>query len=360
VRYIGNKTKLLSFIGDFLDAKDITGGRALDAFAGTSAVGSFLKARGFAVAGCDIMTYSYVLQRAYVVADAIPTFDGLAADPQFHGGRQLADLLRHLETTLPPRPSFMTEHFSASVDEPSTDARMYFTRENAARIDAIRHTLHDWHSAGRLVDDEYFILMAALLEAADAVANTAGVYAAFLKRWQPNARKPLRLDCRPLVIGTGRQCQAHHADVNAVIDSLGHFDLLYLDPPYNNRQYSGYYHVPELLARGWFDVLPQLRGKTGLIPTETQQSAWSVRDQCVSALETLLDRADAKHVVMSYNNEGIIPEAEITRVFRAAGRRGSYQRVARRYARYRSDSDGKSRRYVADRVTEYLYYVRLR
>jgi adenine-specific DNA methylase len=63
---------------------------------------------------------------------------------------------------------------------------------------------------------------------------------------------------------------------------------------------------------------------------------------------------------MSYNNEGIIPEAEIARVFQAAGRRGSYQRVARRYARYRSDSDGKSRRYAADRVTEYLYYVRLR
>ena len=359
MRYIGNKTKLLAFIGDLLGAKHITGGRALDAFAGTSAVGSFLKARGFAVAGCDIMTYSYVLQRAYVVADAMPTFDGLAAEPGLQHGHSLTDLLRHLETTLPSRPSFITEHYSAPVDEPS-DARMYFTRDNAERIDAIRHTLHDWHAAGRIVDDEYFILLAALLEAADAVANTAGVYAAFLKRWQPNARKPLRLDSPPLVVGTGRPCQAHHADVNAVIDSLGHFDLLYLDPPYNNRQYSGYYHVPELLARGWFTDTPALRGKTGLIASESQQSAWSVRDRCVDALETLLARADANHVVMSYNNEGIIPESEIERLFRAAGRRGSYQRIARDYARYRSDSNGDARQYVADRVTEYLYYVRLR
>jgi adenine-specific DNA-methyltransferase len=145
--------------------------------------------------------------------------------------------------------------------------------------------------------------------------------------------------------------------VNVLLDDMGEFDLLYLDPPYNSRQYGGYYHVPELLARGWFaDDPPALRGKTGLIDTAAQQSQWSVRDACVAALEDLLARASGAHVVLSYNNEGIIPESDIARLFKSRGRRGTYQRVERGYARYRADQ----RAYSADRTTEYLYYVKLR
>jgi len=170
--------------------------------------------------------------------------------------------------------------------------------------------------------------------------------------------RPLRL-VAPLIVKTGRRGEAHRGDVNGLIGGLGHFELLYLDPPYNTRQYSAYYHVPEILARGWFDEPPQLRGKTGLIPDDDTKSAWSSRDRCVPALEDLIDRADASHVLMSYNSEGILPEAEIERIFREAGVPGSYQRVERDYARYRSDSDSDARQYKADRVTEYLYYVRL-
>ncbi|HWZ57723.1 MAG TPA: DNA adenine methylase [Gemmatimonadaceae bacterium] len=359
MRYIGNKTKLLPFIRNFLRGRRIARGRALDAFAGTAAVGSHLKSAGFDVVGCDIMTYSYVLQRAYVVADAYPTFDGLAGEITLDASTPaspLASVLRHLESAVPPRTSFITTHFSAPLDAPA-ESRMYFTRANAERIDAIRHTLHDWHVASRVTEHEYYILLATLIEAADAVANTAGVYAAFLKRWQPNARRPLRLTLPDLTVNSGRTCEAHKGDVNQLLDALGPFDLLYLDPPYNSRQYGGYYHVPELIARGWFaDDPPALRGKTGLIDTTTQQSRWSVRDTCVAALDDLLTRANAAHVVLSYNNEGLIPEDDIARLFKDHGRPRTYRRVAQDYARYRADQ----RTYVADRTTEYLYYVKLR
>jgi adenine-specific DNA-methyltransferase len=335
VRYIGNKTKLLAFIEEFLRSRRLTRGRALDAFAGTAAVASHLKSVGFDVVGCDIMTYSYVLQQAYVVADAYPP--------------TLPDLFTALEA-VPPQESFITQHYS-------DPARMYFTRENATRIDAVRHTIHEWRAAGRLTDTEYYILLAALIEGADQVANTTGVYAAYLKTWQPNALKPLRLTPPTLHTNSGRQCQAHQGDINQLLADLGEFDLLYLDPPYNTRQYGGYYHVPELLARGWFDDDPPIiRGKTGLIDTTTQQSQWSIRHDCVDALDDLLTRAHATHVVLSYNNEGLIPEADIARLFKHHGRRATYHRVERDYARYRADS----RTYVANRTTEYLYYVKLR
>jgi len=386
VRYIGNKSKLLSFIGNFLDEIGLSEGLALDAFSGTASVGSYLKAKGFSVDACDILSFSYVLQRAYIVADEYPRFAGLTGDEEFQAARQasefasqvesrfegqgdlfaspasklrpLEEVLIFLDSYLPPRDSFITKQYSA-LHQPTEGERMYFTRENALRIDAIRHRLEAWHCQAAITDDEYYIVLATLLEAADAVANTTGVYAAYVKTWQANAVRPLQLSLPHLVVGTGRACSAHRGDINELIGSLGRLDLLYLDPPYNTRQYSGYYHVPEVIAEGWFHDEPELRGKTGLIPDGEKKSAWSTREGCVPALEQLLERADASHVLMSYNNEGIISEGEIERVFKSVGVADSYRRVGREYKRYRSDVDSDVRRYSGDRVTEFLYYVRL-
>lgn len=390
MRYIGNKTNLLGFIGAFLDEAGLTGGRALDAFSGTAAVGSYLKARGFSVVGCDVMHFSYAFQRAYIVTDEPPSFRRLEEDPEFQSARSrpefgaqvesrfhgqgelfgnsesrgyplrpLEDVLLYLDTYLPPRTSFITEHYSGPRSGSSDDGRMYFTRQNAQRIDAIRHRVEEWRQGGVVTEDEYYVLLAALLEAADAVANTAGVYAAWIKAWQPNALRPLRLSLPPLVLGNGLQCEAHRADVNALLARLGFFDLIYLDPPYNTRQYSAYYHVPEVISRGWFDGLPELRGKTGLIEDEELKSEWSVRGTCVEALERFVSRARGRILLMSYNNEGIIPEEEIERVFRRHGVPETFGRRRMEYARYRADADREERQYKADSTVESLYYVEL-
>ena len=115
-----------------------------------------------------------------------------------------------------------------------------------------------------------------------------------------------------------------------------------------------------MIAEGWFETVPELRGKTGLIADEDKKSEWSTRDGCVPALERLIQSVDATHVLMSYNNEGIIPESEIERIFRRYGKEATYRRVGKDYARYRSDSDSDVRSYKGDRVTEFLYYVRLK
>ena len=73
---------------------------------------------------------------------------------------------------------FIGAHFAPA------GGRMYFTQENADRIDAIRRRLHEWWTSGLIQDDAYYVLLAALIEGADRVANTAGVYAAYIKRWQ--------------------------------------------------------------------------------------------------------------------------------------------------------------------------------
>jgi adenine-specific DNA-methyltransferase len=353
VRYIGNKTKLLEFIRRVLRQRDIRGGVAVDPFCGTASVARDLKRLGFSVVAADIMEYACVLAKAYVQAVHEPDLRAAAGKLAAHS-TDLRAVVRELNR-LPAVAGFMTANFSAPLTGGSAAARMYFTTENAARIDTIRGLLHGWRGDGTIDDSAYFVLLAALIEGADRVANTTGVYAAYVKSWQPNARRPLELHARRIIHGNG--CVAHRADALTLVGELEPFDLLYLDPPYNARQYAGYYHIPELIAQGWFNEEPSLRGKTGLLPDRDKRTDWSRRSKCERALEALLASARCKHVVMSYNAEGIIPETVIERLLRAYGRRSTYQKYRRRYRRYRSDADGENRKYAGDFVEEYLYCV---
>jgi adenine-specific DNA-methyltransferase len=364
VRYIGNKTRLLPFLNEVLGTLGVAPGRAHDAFAGTAAVGRSLKGSGWRVESSDVMTYSYVFQRAYVVARRGPSVRRVAerdADlrralrartfaPAASDG--LSVLAEYLSNWVEPERGFVSEHFSAA------SGRMYFTDENARRIDGARHALHRWREAELVSEDAYYLLLAAIIEGADRVANTAGIYAAYIKQWQPNAVKTFRLDpSRPVSPAAGSR--AHRGDAAVVAGQLGEIDLLYIDPPYNARQYSGYYHIPEILATGWFGVRPVLRGKTGLPVDRPPPSAWCNRSGAAKALDELLTVTGARHVLVSYNSEGILPEADFLAIL---GRRAvaPVQRFVQDYKRYKADKDGERRKYKANGVTELVYYLRIR
>jgi adenine-specific DNA-methyltransferase len=364
VRYIGNKTRLLPFLTEVLAHLDLTPGRAHDAFAGTAAVGRALKGSGWRVESSDVMTYSYVFQRAYVVArrganarrvaagdaDVRRALGARAFQPAARDGLSL--LAEYLSAWVEPEQGFITQHFSAS------SGRMYFTDENAGRIDGARAALHRWREAELVSDDAYYLLLAAVIEAADRVANTAGIYAAYIKQWQPNAVKRFKLEpARPVSAAGGSR--AHRDDAAAVAKRVGEIDLLYVDPPYNARQYSGYYHIPEIIATGWFGKLPVVRGKTGLPVDRTPPSAWCNRAGAARALDELLTATGARHVLLSYNSEGILPDAEFRDIL---GRRAvaPVQRFVQSYKRYRADRDGERRKYRANGVTELVYYLRIR
>lgn len=360
MRYIGNKTKLLPFLRSAIARLGIAPGLAHDAFAGTAAVGRALKSDGWRVHSSDVMTYSYVLQRAYVVAARIGSFDALAAADRAvcaaltgRRGAKITAIANHLASGVAPLDGFFARHFSPA------GGRMYFTDENARRIDAARTALHEWHGAGLIGDDAFYVLLASIIEGADRVANTAGVYAAYIKKWQSNALRPFDVLVEP-PIRSGSRCVAHQGDAIAVAQALGPVDLLYVDPPYNTRQYAGYYHVPELIARGWFDNAVTLRGKTGLIADRQQRSAWCSRRQAPGALRDLLAATGARHVLVSYNSEGVIDDRELRAILRDAAIDGRVRRSTLRYKRYRADSDREGRRYKGDEVTELLYYARLR
>src|SRR5687767_14668559 len=338
MRFIGNKTRLLPFILRVLKSRGLAGGSVHDAFAGTASVGRALKAKGWLVHSSDLLLSSYVFQRAYIVT--------CAAD------RSLGKLAREL-SALPPTEGFITRHFSP------VGHRMYFTVENAGRIDAAREELEAWRQRGVVGEDAYYILLAAIIEGADRVANTAGVYASFMKRWQPNSRR--RFEVAPEKPKPGREgATAHLLDAAAAARLLGEVDLIYIDPPYNSRQYVAYYHVPEIIARGWSDEAPAVRGKVGLLAGKEGRSDWSHGRRVKKLFSGLLSATKARHALVSFNSEGHLAPGALQELLGEAAIDGEVIHFTQGYRRYRADSERAGRHYHLDRALEHLYLIRLR
>jgi adenine-specific DNA-methyltransferase len=345
MRYIGNKTRLLPFILRTLKKSGIAIGSVHDAFAGTASVSRALKAQGWRVHSSDLLMSSYVFQRAYVVADC--------ADPLL--GEMAGEL-----AALPPRESFISQHFSPTDSkEGAGEGRMYFTPENAGRIDAAREELESWRKAGKVGEDSYYLLLAAIIEGADRVANTAGVYASYMKRWQPNARRAFEVSPEVPVRGS-QPAHAHLMDATDAAKTIGDVDLLYIDPPYNSRQYVAYYHIPEILARGWAEGPPAIRGKVGLLAGEEGRSQWSHGRRVQKLFSALLSATTATHALVSFNSEGHLPPEVLLALLNKASADGKVSHFKQQYRRYRADSDRVGRHYHRDIALEHLYMVRLR
>jgi adenine-specific DNA-methyltransferase len=342
MRYIGNKTRLLPFILRTLRGSGIPVGSVHDAFAGTASVGRALKADGWRVHSSDLLMSSYVFQRAYVVADSMSL--------------EIEQRAREL-SSLPVREGFITRNFSPGGEAGA--ARMYFTPANAGRIDAAREELERWRVAGDLDDDGYYILLAGIIEGADRVANTAGVYASYMKTWQPNAQRSFRVVLEKPIKGE-RPATAELLDATESAKALGEVDLLYVDPPYNSRQYVAYYHVPEILARGWGTEAPAIRGKVGLLAGEEGRSQWSHGRRVKKLFSGLLAATGAKHALVSFNSEGHLAPDAMEVLLKEASANGEVVHFTQRYRRYRADSERTGRHYHRDIAHEHLYLVRLR
>lgn len=352
MNYIGSKYSLLPFLEKVIlaFAGPETERTFLDLFAGTGAVGQHFKRLGFRIVANDIQYYSYCLNRAHVGVNAPPKFAGLAGLwPQL---RELppADrwdsVLNHLHG-LTGVPGFLYRHYCPGGTAGTAHPRRYFTDENGQRGDAIRQQLERWYADGLVTEDEYFVLLAGLIEALDRVANTASVYGAFLKQFKKSARRPLRLE-RCEIVPSDKPHQVYHGDGSTLIDQVA-CDILYLDPPYNQRQYGTNYHVLETIAR--YDD-PVLYGVTGLRDYTEQKSAFCYRGQVLAAFEDLLRRTIARYVFLSYNSEGLMSADEVVATM---ARYGRVQVEEQDYRRFRADNDGAQRRYRGDAVIEYLF-----
>ncbi len=345
MNYIGSKHTLLPFIEQvFRQVRDGGEKTICDIFAGTGAVARHFKKLGLRVVANDLQHYAYALNKAYIEINEQPKFArlrrGFKTEFARHGSSDPTRQTLAFVNSLPGAPGFIASNYGPAGN------RFYYTAENAEKADAIRQQIELWLKQKIITEQEYFYLLCSLLEAIDQVANTASVYGAFLKKFKPSALKPLTL--RPLALSNHvADCRAFKRDANELIREI-ECDALYLDPPYNRRQYGANYHVLETIAA--YDQ-PRLRGVTGL--RDYLRSRYCQTKEAGEALEDLILHARTKHILLSYNDEGALSLAEIRRILRLRGKPQTFQIE---YNRFKADSN---RSYKRDATIEYIHYVRV-
>lgn len=355
MKYIGNKQRLLDFIDNVVQKEKLPQkGTFIDIFTGTTSVAKHYKKKGYRIIANDFMTYSYVFQQAYIKNNRFPEFKNLLKSKYFNINSNPSDKYEPIKIVidylnrLPGKKGFIFKHYAPSGEL----GRQFFSNENAMRIDATRDQLDEWYKEGLLNENEFYVLLASLIDAADFVANISGTYGAYLKIWRSTALKPFTIQM-PNLIESNLEHQIYQEDSNKIIGDL-EGDILYIDPPYNTRQYASNFHILETLAR-WDN--PQVYGKTGLRPYENQKSAYSQRSKCKDAFIDLINKAKADYILMSYNNEGIIPHEFILDTL---SKKGKVKVYTKDYRRFRTERDHENRHYKVpdDKVKEIIYCVR--
>ena len=173
---------------------------------------------------------------------------------------------------------------------------MYFTQNNAGRIDYFRQQIESWYLNNRISYKEYVYLIACLLESVSDVSNTAGVYGAFLKHWDSRALKPIFFSKINSQTGTCPNVIAYNKKKEDIISNI-ECDILYLDPPYTQNQYGTQYHLLETLV---LNDEPTISTVTGSRPTAPMRSDWSKKYHAHILFEKVIAETKAKHIILSY------------------------------------------------------------
>jgi len=147
MRFIGNKENLVEKIYQILHSKGVSGTSFFDFFAGTSNVGQFFKKKGYKVFSSDLLYFSFVLQKAYIENNEVPTFEKLLQKieikPSSLFASPLMQVIDYLNTIL-QQESFIFQNYTPEGTKHLDIPRMYFSNENGKIIDAIRLQIESW------------------------------------------------------------------------------------------------------------------------------------------------------------------------------------------------------------------------
>lgn len=232
MRFIGNKEKLVDWIYDELEFANLNGGLFFDFFSGTTNVGKHFKKKGYQIVSSDLLYTSYVLQKAYIENNSVPKFkdllDKINPPISLFPNSGLETVLNYLDN-LNPIEGFIYNNYTPDGTNHLEIPRMYFTSSNGKKIDAIRTKIESWHSSKLITDNEYYILIACLIETVPFYANISGVYAAFHKKWDPRANKKLKLRSINLIDNNKNNHVYNTNSLNLIKEY--DYDIIYLDPP---------------------------------------------------------------------------------------------------------------------------------
>ena len=332
MRYIGNKESMVEEIDSFIESR-VESEEPLtlfDAFCGTGAVSDRLKNK-FNLVINDNLKWATVYTAGRLYA------------PSCHFERLGFDPFAFLNQSDEKVQGFIYKNYA-----PTESSRMYFTPENAARIDYFRKQIEEWHKNKLLSEAEYMLLLASLVESVSRVSNTAGVYGAFLKKWDGRALKPIEF-IKPAYNACDSLNIKIYNDKTENIISDVKCDILYLDPPYTQNQYGTQYHLLETLI---LNDHPSVSKVTGSRPVMPMRSDWSKEYKAHILLDKIIANTTARYIVMSYNNDGLMSKEYIEAVMKRYGKPETYCCKKISYKKYQNWKSQNHKEHF-----EYLFFV---
>lgn len=326
-RYLGNKYKLLGFIEDIISEKCENIKSFCDIFSGTGVVGERFNNGEIKVISNDLLNANYVCLKAFL---------GTKNDIE----KDIIEKINYLNDLETKKENYFSEHFGGT----------FFTIENAKKIGAIREEIEKIAKN----EEEKNILLCSLIYAVDKVANTVGHYDAFRKKL--DSVQPLKLLIPDIDFSHNLQNEIYNEDSNSLIRKIS-CDVLYIDPPYNSRQYSDAYHLLENLSE-W--KKPKVEGVGKKMDRSHIKSAYCLKN-ATQAFEDLIKNANCKHILLSYNNtadskddrsNARIKDNDIIRILKQKGEIEIFEKDYKAFTTGKSDGDGNAERIFYCKVTK--------
>ncbi|WP_311478248.1 DNA adenine methylase [uncultured Gulosibacter sp.] len=351
VTYIGNKRGLAGPISQaVIDARSRLGGRKLrsiDLFAGSGFVARLLKKHSSLVASNDLELYAQAIGECFL-ADRD---EALLAEAAQH-----ADRLNRAALDGASHDGFIRELYSPVDDQDiQLGERVFYSNDNARRLDFYVQEL------SKLPDEIRCLLLGPLLSSASIHANTGGVFKGFYKDKNTGIGKfgaaagdatsrilsPITLEA-PVQSVFRSEHKVFRRDANDLAPDLGSFDLVYIDPPYNQHPYGSNYFMLNLLANY---ERPEEVSRVSGIPTDWNRSGYNVKKRSLTLLTDLFEKIRARFLLVSFNSEGYVSTEEIKEVL------GSHGRVDEEIFKYNTYRASRNLRGRPIHVNEHLFLL---
>lgn len=268
-RYIGSKTKLLDWIFDIIHNNTTAIHTFCDIFSGTGVVAERALCEYDNVIVNDLLYSNNIIYKAF--------FEDGDWDKE-----KLYDIIANYNSLNPL--NLDENYFSMNF------GGKFFEYSESKRIGYIRQDIED--RKAELTEKEYNILIATLIYNIDKIANTLGHYEAYIQK--PIMHKSLVL--KLINAKNFKNIVIYKEDSNQLARKI-HSDIVYIDPPYNSRQYSRFYHLYETLVK-W--DMPELHGVAMKPALENMSEYCSSR--AAKAMKDLVNNLDTKYIAVSYNN----------------------------------------------------------
>lgn len=272
-RYTGSKYKLMEWIRELI-IDNCKGNSFFDVFAGTGAVTEYM-----------LNDYKeYIINDFLYSNEAI--YKGFLLQEEYNWNKLINLVEKYNEID---KEKLNENYISINYGD------KYFNREDSKLIGEIREDIEKKALKEEINNKEYFILLASLLFSADKIANTCGHYDAYRKI--DNIESKFKYDLiLPKKLRENQKVEIYKEDANLLSKKIK-ADIAFIDPPYNSRQYSRFYHVLENITK-W--EKPELFG-TALKPKEENMSEYC-KSSAPKAFEDLIENLNVNYIVVTYNN----------------------------------------------------------